>query len=444
MAAPTYRSVALNLTDPTLGVQRAGALFDKAFASVRNIADDATETRQANVAAQTEANTQSAIAELQKNKNLDNQDEVAQRVMSGLATKYDGDINTGGVDMAKVNAANAMHRQTLFDERADNKDLEVANQGLKAGELDMKLTGSKLKTEDLAQQMKALEIKAQPDLSAAELQTQTTRQATNRAQTNLAELQTRIATSNFDDAEKAKEYEIGLGEIFNSLPSLSGAKPVNAKEFAQTVNKFRALAIKAGVPSAQIEQYMKNTGIIDSRTGKTGTAQLVASTKVKMTELKAEEDALRAKMSDPAYQGSPNADYSQDVIERVKQITSDPDLTNESFFGISGGEVMPKFASILGELNKTLPENTQNKYSWLDVKNGLDSVEFDENDLIFSEGGTFSADSMKKATAQAYKDRMKRINTLRESLTLNRKTQANFSQQLLDAEFSVFNSQALK
>ena len=437
MPAPIYRNVALNLTDPTLGITRAGALFDKAFAGIKSIADDETETRQANVKSLTDANTQKAITAIQANKNLDKQDEVAERVMSGLAKQFDGDINTGGIDMQAVNEANAMHRQTLFDERTSNKDLELTDSKLKTENLTQK-------TQELTNQMKALEIKAQPDLSAAELQTQTTRQATNRAQTNLAELQTRIATSNFDDAEKAKEYEIGLGEIFNSLPSLSGEKPVNAKEFAQTVNKFRALAVKAGVPSAQIESYMKNTGIIDSRTGKTGTAQLVASTKVKMTELKAEEEALRSKMSDPAYQGSPTADYSQDVIERVKQITSDPDLTNESFFGISGGDVMPKFASILGELNKTLPADTQNKYSWLDVKNGLDSVEFDENDLLFSEGGTFDDDSMKEATAQAYKDRMKRINTLRESLTLNRKTQANFSQQLLDAEFSVFNSQATK
>ena len=440
MAAPTYRPVSLNLTDPTLGVQRAGALFDKAFASVRNIADDATETRQANVDAQTEANTQAAIAELQKNKNLDNQDEVAQRVMSGLANKYDGDINTGGVDMAKVNEANALHRQTLFDERADNKNLEVADQGLEAGKLDMKLTGSKLKTEDLAQQMKALEIKNEPDLTAAQLLTQSTEQARARAQTNLAELQTRIATSNFDETQKLKEYEAGLGEIFNSLPSLSGEKPTNAKEFAQTVNKFRAEAIKAGVPSEVIQNYMQNTGIIDPKTGKTGAAQLVNSTKIKMESLKDEATTMSKRMKDPAFGGDSNADYRKDVVESIKVILGDPELSDEEFLGYAGADVMPKWAEILGDLNETLPEDTRYKYSWLDVKNGLDSVEYDSDDFPFSSGGSFDGKSMKSAVEKSYRERMARVTELRNSMEVNRQLQSKYAQTLLDAEFSVYSN----
>lgn len=168
---PSYNPI-----DTSRGVSAAGALFDKAFSGLKNIADERNEFNANLRDDEKETNTQEAIAQLQSLDNSGTYDNQADQIIGGLGDNVDlKAINEARNKQQSFIGENALRAESL--KMAQNKnilsDKELGNydadraRSVKLEEAKLAVQESQLKDSKLSRGIKSQQLtEAQADVDA--------------------------------------------------------------------------------------------------------------------------------------------------------------------------------------------------------------------------------------------------------------------------------------
>ena len=406
MAFAQFRPTAVQLNDPTVGIARAGELFDRAFKGIGGIQDDVTANREANVKAETEANTAKIISEIQGNRNLDSVDQSSADIISGLSNRFDGDTNTGGFDLNAINQAAGDHRANLLQQKTDE---------------------SKLVTEGLKQSNEQFEVDNRTKLLDSKLSVQSAQIASANATRDLATLNQSIAQSGIDKTASDVKQTEALSQTFLNFPILTGKGTSTPKEFSQAMSRFRAAALEAGTSPEVFNKFVTDTGLIDPTTGKASSSGLAKGIKLQKDNL---DNVIQQDLTTLDGLNGKGQDYGAKVNEVILR-QSGGDLDDDEFIGFAGEDVLPEFLEIMSDLNDKLPADSKFEYTMQDVYAALTSEDVGFTADTFGSGGSMDGDKMRSGLKRAGEKRHAAKAKLQATIKANQQQQTALANQLI-------------